>query len=91
VNIRLEVTTIRPLGRYFLMEYAMPRNVSGVYSLPPNTPGVPGEVIESARYNAFLADLTADLNAARPIVAGGTGGTNAPDARENLGIVTGKQ
>jgi len=55
----------------------MARNGSGVYSVPTGTEGVANTAISSADYNAFLADLTADLNAARPVTAGGTGETSA--------------
>jgi hypothetical protein len=54
----------------------MPRDGSGVYDVPPGTAGTPNTTILSAAYNAFLADLIADLNAARPVTAGGTGGTS---------------
>jgi hypothetical protein len=47
-----------------------------VYDVPPGTAGTPNTTILSAAYNAFLADLIADLNAARPVTAGGTGGTS---------------
>ena len=36
--------------------------------------------IESAKYNTFVHDVETDLNAPRPIVAGGTGASNAHDA-----------
>jgi len=62
----------------------MPRNGSGVMSWPPNTNGVPGTTVSSTRYNAFLADLLTDLNAARPITAGGTGGTSAVSGNDGL-------
>ncbi|CAN7371683.1 hypothetical protein [Aminobacter sp. LjRoot7] len=62
----------------------MPRNGSGVMSWPPNTNGVPNTTVSSTRYNAFLADLLADLNAARPITAGGTGGNTAVSGNDNL-------
>jgi hypothetical protein len=55
----------------------MPRDGSGVYSVPPGTEGAPNTTILSAAYNAFLSDLVADLNAARPVSAGGTGGNSA--------------
>jgi hypothetical protein len=54
----------------------MPRDGSGVYDVPPGTQGSPNTTILSAAYNAFLADLITDLNAARPVTAGGTGGTS---------------
>lgn len=64
----------------------MPRNGAGVMSWPPNGDGVPNTTIESAKYNAFRADLLSDLNAARPVAAGGTGATTAAAARTALGI-----
>lgn len=66
----------------------MPRNGSGVYSLPSGSTAVPNTPISSATQNAILADLVADLNAARPVVAGGTGATTAADARVNLGATS---
>lgn len=62
----------------------MPRNGSGVMSWPPNTQGVPGTTVSSTRYNAFLADLLQDLNTARPVTAGGTGGTSAVSGNDGL-------
>jgi len=62
----------------------MPRDGSGIYTTPPGTTAVPDTTIESAKYNANVADVAADLNAARPIVAGGTSGTSATAARANL-------
>jgi hypothetical protein len=52
---------------------------------------VPDTTIESAKYNGNVADVAADLNAARPIVAGGTGGTSAAAARANLQAEVGAQ
>lgn len=66
----------------------MPRNASGVYSKPANTAAIPGETILSARYNSQVDDMVQDANAARPIVAGGTGATTAADALTNLGVTT---
>jgi hypothetical protein len=63
----------------------MPRDGSGVYSLPAGTTASPNTTIESAKYNAFGADLVVDANAARPITAGGTGAATATDALNNLG------
>ena len=67
----------------------MPRNGSGVMSWPAGTTATSGTTIESAPYNAFLADLLSDLNAARPITAGGTGATSASAARTALGLAIG--
>lgn len=63
----------------------MPRDGSGVFSPPAGTLATSGTAIESAKYNAFVNDLTADANAARPIVAGGTGATTAGAALTALG------
>lgn len=61
----------------------MPRDGSGIYTAP--FPDVqPGTTIESAVYNGFVNDVAIDLNAARPIIAGGTGAVNATDALFNL-------
>ncbi|MDK1377087.1 MULTISPECIES: hypothetical protein [unclassified Sinorhizobium] len=65
----------------------MPRT-GGVYSPPAGTKGVSGNTIQSVPYNAFVDDLTADANAARPITAGGTGATTASGARTALGAQT---
>lgn len=67
----------------------MPRNGSGVYSAPAGTTATPNTPIESAKYNAFVADLTNDLNLARPIVAGGTGATTKSGAQQALDLEPG--
>ena len=67
----------------------MPRNISGVYSLPAGTLISNGDLSDAADLNTPLSDLESDLNAARPIVAGGTGATTAADARTNLGLAIG--
>ncbi len=70
----------------------MPRDGSGVYSVPANTEGVSGQPVSSARYNAFLADLVAALNAPLPVTAGGTGVTSLTGFTTNItttGTVTG--
>ena len=64
----------------------MSRDGSGVYSYPPGGAAVSGATISSTAYNARAADILADLNAARPISAGGTGSTTAGDARTALGV-----
>jgi hypothetical protein len=64
----------------------MPRSGGGIYSKPAGTTAVPNTVIESSKYNSTIDDIVTDLNAARPISAGGTGSTTAADARTALGI-----
>lgn len=64
----------------------MPRNGSGVYSTPPGTAAISGELISSAKFNELVADIASDLNLPRPIVAGGIGASNAGAARTNLGV-----
>ncbi|MBZ9693920.1 hypothetical protein [Mesorhizobium sp. CO1-1-9] len=61
----------------------MPR-AGGVYSAPPGTAGSPNTTIESAKYNALVADLVTDANAARPVTAGGMGATTAVGGNDNL-------
>ena len=58
----------------------MPRDGSSVYHIPPGTEGAPDTVIESAKYNSYITDIEQDLNAPRPILAGGTGATSADAA-----------
>jgi len=58
----------------------MPRDGSGIYTVPAGTDGVPDATIESAKYNAYIHDVETDLNAPRPIIAGGTGATTADAA-----------
>lgn len=64
----------------------MPRNVSGVYSLPAGLPtnGETSNATDDIR--TPFGDLETDMNTARPIVAGGTGATSASGARTNLGL-----
>jgi hypothetical protein len=69
----------------------MPRDGSGIYSRPPGTDGAPDTTIESAKYNAFVADIEQDANTARPIIAGGTGANSARDARIAMGAETAMQ
>jgi Chaperone of endosialidase len=62
----------------------MPRDGSGIYTKPfPDV--VEGTTIESAVHNGTVADVEYDLNAPRPIVAGGTGASDARNAMINLG------
>jgi hypothetical protein len=67
----------------------MPRNGSGVYSLPAGYTAVTGETATATQHNSPLEDFETDANTARPIVAGGTGATTAAAARDNL-LVSGK-
>jgi Chaperone of endosialidase len=62
----------------------MPRS-GGVYTVPAGTDGVAGAVIESAKYNVFIHDIETDLNAKRPVIAGGTGAGTTNEALVNLG------
>jgi len=62
---------------------------AGVYSLPPGTAATSLSPIDSSDYNAFIADIEAAQNAARPIVAGGTGAVTASAARTALGLAIG--
>ena len=64
----------------------MPRDGSGVYTLPPGTTVAPNTTIESSWANALTADLAQDANTARPITAGGTGSATASAARTALGV-----
>ena len=64
----------------------MSRNGSGVYSLPPGSTVVDGDASSASDVNVPMADVEADLNVARPIVAGGTGATSASAARTALGV-----
>jgi hypothetical protein len=66
----------------------MPRNPSGVYSLPPGVIVAVGDQILPEQHNPALTDLAADANAPRPVNAGGTGATSATEARANLGAVS---
>lgn len=58
-----------------------------MYAAPAGTTAIPNTTIESAKYNAYVADITADLNLVRPILAGGTGASTAAAARTALGAV----
>lgn len=66
----------------------MPIDGNGIYSVPVGTEGVAGQPIESAKYNAFLTDLTAGMNAVRPVTLGGTGTSSVAGIRGVLGIPT---
>jgi hypothetical protein len=62
----------------------MPRDGLSQYAPPPGTNGITNYTIESTKYNGFVADVTQDLNLPRPIVAGGTGASDAHTAMVNL-------
>lgn len=64
----------------------MPRT-GNIYTAPAGTKGTPNTTIQSVPYNGLIDDLVQDANAARPVTAGGTGATNATDARTNLGAL----
>ena len=51
----------------------MARNGSGVMEQLPDTRGVAGEVIKSAKYNAVVDDIIAEMNLVLPAARGGTG------------------
>jgi hypothetical protein len=65
----------------FAWRNAMSRNGSGVYSLPPGSTISDGTTADAADINTPLADIAADLNVARPIVAGGTGASSVAGAQ----------
>lgn len=69
----------------------MPRNGSGIYSTPVGTDGISNATIASTPYNINVHDVESDLNAPRPIVAGGTGATTGSAALANLGGETANQ
>ena len=55
----------------------MSRNGSGIFSLPGGSIVANGDTSDATDINTPLNDIAADLNIARPIVAGGTGATSA--------------
>lgn len=59
------------------------------YSLPAGTAAVSNATANSTHVNSRFTDLEAAQNAARPVVAGGTGATTASAARTALGLVIG--
>lgn len=67
----------------------MPRSGGGIYSLPPGSTVTNGDLSDATDVNTPLADLEADANTVRPIVAGGTGAADAATARSNLGLAIG--
>ncbi|MFQ5439416.1 MAG: hypothetical protein ACE5DK_11375, partial [Paracoccaceae bacterium] len=62
----------------------MGRDSSGVYTLPAGSSATDGLTAEASQHNLPLTDIAADMNVARPIVAGGTGATDRSSARQNL-------
>src|SRR5215831_12658785 len=62
----------------------MPRDGTGHYAVPSGTYGVPNTTIASTPYNTDVDDVAADLNAPRPIVAGGTNASTPYAALSNL-------
>jgi hypothetical protein len=69
----------------------MPRDGSSIYHRPPGTDGIPNTTIASTPYNSYVADVEQDLNLPRPIVAGGTGASDAHTAMVNLSGEIAKQ
>lgn len=67
----------------------MSRNGAGIYTLPAGSVIANGDTSDAADLNVPLADLEADMNTPRPIVAGGTGATSASGARTALGLEIG--
>jgi hypothetical protein len=63
----------------------MPRDGSNVYHTPAGTDAVTNTTISSSAYNTNVHDVETDLNTPRPVVAGGTGASNALTARKNIG------
>lgn len=64
----------------------MPRNSSGIMTKPAGTTALPNTTIASAPFNTLMDDIVSDLNAARPVTAGGTGATTPSVALTNLGF-----
>lgn len=63
----------------------MPRNGSGIYSLPAQYLAETGQTIEAVQHNTPFEDLAAEANGTRPVSAGGTGESTAAAARQALG------
>ncbi len=64
----------------------MPRNGSGVYSLPAGSTLVANTLADPNVVNAINQDIAADLNTPRPISAGGTGASTVAGAQAALGL-----
>lgn len=67
----------------------MPRDMSGVFAAPAGTLATSGTAIESAKYNAWVNDLVAELNTAIPLVRGGTGTTTVAGFKAAFDLETG--
>jgi len=65
----------------------MGRQPDGNYVVPDGTYGSANQTVYSARYNNWVNDIAATLNAPLPVNKGGTGSTTAPDALVALGAV----
>lgn len=65
----------------------MPRNGSGVFTLPVGYEATANQTATAAQHNEPLEDIQTDMNTARPVVAGGTGATDAATALSNLGAL----
>ncbi len=70
-------------------EATISRTGSGVYSLPAGSTVANGDISDASDINGPLADLEADANVARPIVAGGTGATTKLGAQQALDLEPG--
>lgn len=66
----------------------MPRNGANVYAKPVGTTPIDGDDIDAAPFNLLMDDIATDLNTPRPVVAGGTGASNAPAALVSLGALS---
>ena len=66
----------------------MPRSGAGIFTFPAGSTAVSNTPISSVAHNAILTDLQADLNAPRPVSAGGTGATSPASAFEALSPMT---
>lgn len=67
----------------------MPRDSSGVFSLPSGTAPIAKQTATAADVGARFTDLETDANTERPVVSGGTGAATPAAARANLGLVIG--
>lgn len=66
----------------------MPRDSgSGVYTPPANTSAIPGQPIESAKFNSLVSDIVAAFNSAWPVGLGGTGRSSLTTLLSDIGGV----